>query len=68
MKALKALDWLRDALFDRHATQGVKLRRVKDMASPEARDFYDPSGRHDFGRRAHRPDPKARYGFDAPPS
>jgi hypothetical protein len=59
---MQLLDWLRDGLLSdraryRHTSQ---TRRVR----PEREEREDPSGRHDFGRRAHHPDPNGHYGFE----
>ena len=54
------LDWLRDGLLGERA----RLRHVdRNMRSDGERESADPSGPHDFGRRAHRPDPQGHYGF-----
>jgi len=63
---MQILEWLRDGFFSnrtryRH-TDGV--RPVK--AEREERE--DPSGRHDFGRRAHHPDPSGHYEFGGDPA
>jgi hypothetical protein len=60
------LDWLRDGLLSedvsyRHVPPQRPLKRV------ERQERADPSGPHHFGRRAHRPDPNARYGFNHGP-
>ena len=62
---MQLLDWLRDGLLTdraryRHTSQ---TRRVR----PEREEREDPSGRHDFGRRAHHPDPNGHYDFGHDP-
>jgi hypothetical protein len=55
------LDWLRDGFLG----DGVEKRRETGNRGPRPakEELDDPSGPHHFGRRAHRPDPKGRYGF-----
>lgn len=63
---MKLLDWLRDGLLTNRARYR-RAPRPRRLQEAELHELLDPSGRHDFGRRAHRPDPKARYGFDVRP-
>lgn len=51
---------LRDGMLGDEA----RLRHLSTPAQPSELDEGDPSGRHDFGHRAHQPDPNARYGFE----
>lgn len=59
---MQILDWLRDGLLGDGARmkRAPQARRVK----PGQEEREDPSGRHDFGRRAHHPDPSGRYAFE----
>jgi hypothetical protein len=58
-------DWLRDGLLSKRASYGHTETRA-DRAVVE-QERADPSGRHDFGHRAHHPDPNARYEFGDDP-
>jgi hypothetical protein len=62
---MQILDWLRDGFFNSRARyrRTDSVRRVK----PEKEAREDPSGRHDFGRRAHHPDPRGHYEFGSDP-
>ena len=59
-------DWLRDGLL----TEGARYRHTETHADSDAvrQERADPSGPHDFGRRAHHPDPNARYDFGHDPA
>jgi hypothetical protein len=59
------MDWLKDGLLTHRARYRHTTRTRPTGAEREERE--DPSGRHDFGRRAHRPDPNASYGFGGDP-
>ena len=63
---MRLLDWLRDGLLG----DGARYRHVDKRAPRRAvrQERADPSGPHHFGRRAHRPDPNARYAFGDDPS
>lgn len=62
---MRLLDWLRDGLLSDRAEyrRTTRTRRVQ----PEREEREDPSGRHDFGRRAHHPDKNASYDFGHDP-
>lgn len=65
---MRLLDWLRDGLLTGGASYRRSMRpRPAENGDALIRELNDPSGRHDFGRRAHRPDPKASYGFAPDP-
>jgi hypothetical protein len=55
------LEWLRENL--RGAARRHRHPAPRDWTPPEREVRDDPSGPHHFGRRAHRPDPEAAYGF-----
>jgi hypothetical protein len=59
---MRLQDWLRDGLLGERA----RYRRAPQILPKrgEREEREDPSGRHDFGRRAHHPDPNAQYGFE----
>jgi hypothetical protein len=59
---MQLLDWLRDGLLGDRA----RYRRTTETqpVGGEREEREDPSGRHDFGRRAHHPDPNGHYGFE----
>ena len=62
---MQLLDWLRDGLLSRKS----RYRHTSDAPlSATVREFYDPSGRHDFRRRAHHPDPNGHYQFGEDPT
>ncbi len=58
---MRLLDWLRDGLLGDRARFKHLTETGSERSEWEERE--DPSGRHDFGRRAHHPDPNAEYGF-----
>jgi hypothetical protein len=59
------VDWIRDGfLGDRTRLKRAPRTRPRDPAREERED---PSGRHDFGRRAHHPDPNGHYRFEPDP-
>ena len=59
------LDWLHDGFL----SHGARYRHTDKSAGGKTRrqERADPSGPHHFGRRAHKPDPNARYGFGDDP-
>ena len=59
---MRIQDWLRDGFLGKRA----RLKHTTSLARKSAalEELLDPSGRHDFGRRAHHPDPAAHYGFE----
>lgn len=60
------LDWLRDGLLGSR----TRYRRI-DKTAPvrgDREEREDPSGRHDFGRRSHHPDPNGTYQFGDDPT
>jgi hypothetical protein len=59
---MQILDWIRDGFLGErtHMKRASRTRRAR----PEREEREDPSGRHDFGRRAHHPDPKGHYQFE----
>jgi hypothetical protein len=64
--AMQLLDWLRDGILTRRAS----YRHIDAHADHTAvrQERAVPSGRHDFGRRAHHTDPNARYDFGNDPT
>jgi hypothetical protein len=63
---MQILDWLRDGFFNKRTRYRHTDRVRRTKAEGEERE--DPSGRHDFGRRAHHPDPRGRYEFGSDPT
>jgi len=60
---MQLLDWLKDGLLGKR-TQPRRVTlsaRASDRASARAEP---PDAPRHFGRRAHRPDPKAHCGFE----
>jgi hypothetical protein len=55
---MRIMAWLRDVI---DGTRGRPLRNAQEEMAGASGDFR---GRYGFGRRAHRPDPKAHYGFE----
>lgn len=58
---MQILDWLRDGLLGNRARYKHIPKELP--VSGESEERQDPSGRHDFGRRAHHPDPNGVYAF-----
>lgn len=63
---MQILDWLRDGFFNSRTRYRHTDRARPAKAEWEERE--DPSGRHDFGRRAHHPDPNGHYEFGSDPA
>ena len=57
---MRVFHWVRDGLREARA----RIREQSAAAGPKG----DVGGRFGFGRRAHRPDPTAHYGFDNDPN
>ena len=58
------LDWLRRKPALAEASSDLIIDWSRDSGSDGGVEPVDAPG---FGHRAHRPDPKARYGFDVDP-
>ena len=55
---MRFVTWLRDVI---DGARGRPLRNAQEEIGGASGDFR---GRYGFGRRAHRPDPGAHYGFE----
>jgi hypothetical protein len=57
------LTWLK-GLFGRTSPEEKRVRIRRREEQPSLDSSGDMRGSYGFGRRAHRPDPRAHYGFD----